>query len=53
MVLLDKKNLQKLSTKLVFANLLQKDPTKKTEWNRRDYLRHDAEKLADAIMHLL
>lgn len=53
MVRADKELLADLPSRIVFADLLQKNTKKKSDWNRRDYLRHDSDKIAKVLMNLL
>ncbi len=52
MVKADKELLEELPSKVIFADLLQKNTQKKSDWNRRDYLRHDSDKIAKVLMAL-
>jgi len=53
MVRVDKNKIAKLPTKPVFKDLLQKNTNKQNVPDRREYLRHDAEKVAQAVISLL
>ncbi len=52
MVKADHDALTQLPTKIILADVLQKNAKKKRVENRRDYLRHDAEKVAEAVIQL-
>ncbi|MFH0954612.1 MAG: uridine diphosphate-N-acetylglucosamine-binding protein YvcK [Candidatus Micrarchaeota archaeon] len=53
MVRQDKEVLADLPSRIVYADLLQKHTKKKSDWNRRDYLRHDSDKIAKVLMKLV
>ena len=49
----DRKELRQLNPKPVFVRVLQENPVKKQGENRREYLRHDSGKIAEAIMKFI
>ncbi len=52
MVKVDYEQIKKLPIQPIYCDLLQKNAKKKRVENRRDYLRHDAEKVAEAVIRL-
>ncbi len=52
MVKADTEKIRKLPIQPIYCDLLQKKTKKKRVQNRRDYLRHDAEKVAEAVIRL-
>ncbi|MDO8624555.1 MAG: uridine diphosphate-N-acetylglucosamine-binding protein YvcK, partial [Candidatus Diapherotrites archaeon] len=53
LVLLDKTDILETGVTPIYADLLQKDTKKKFAFNRREYLRHDSDKVAKQLLKLL
>jgi uncharacterized cofD-like protein len=53
MVRLDSDQINRLPTKAIYCDLLQKNTRKKKVLGRREYLRHDAQKVAEAVIRLI
>ncbi len=53
MVAADKPDIELTGIKPIYEHLLQKDTKKKLAFNRREYLRHDPDKVGKALLELL